>query len=232
MASVQAQNDVNVEHVIIDGSSSDGTFDRISKSCRENDIFISEPDNGIYDALNKGFQHATGDILGILHSDDQFADQNVLSDIEHQFLQHSSDVSYGNVELGKFHMDDQFQIVREFRSGEFSGTLGYGWMPAHPALFFKKSVWERIGPFKQNLKVSADYEWMVRLFLDTSLKKVFFDRVTTRMSLGGQSTDGFASERLKFFEDYKVIKQHKLPIFTTLIFKKLRKLPQYRIRRT
>ena len=229
--SVQAQNNVDVEHVIIDGCSDDGTSERISKLCRSNDIFISEPDNGIYDALNKGFQAATGDILGILHSDDQFADQNVLLELVNQFSLHSSDVTYGNAVLGKFDKDDKFQIVRHFHSGKFPGTLAYGWMPPHPALFFKKSVWERIGPFDKSLKVSADYEWIVRLFLDTCLTKSFFNRVITLMEMGGVSTDGFASERIKFVEDYQIIKQHKLPVFTTLIFKKLRKLFQYRIGR-
>lgn len=231
MASVQAQTGVDIEHIIVDGCSNDGTWEKVLELCRKEDIVISEPDNGIYDALNKGLELATGDVLGILHSDDKFADQNVLLDIKRQFLQHLPDVVYGNVDLGNFDMPDHFQVVRKFRSEKFPGTLNYGWMPAHPALFFNKTALVRIGLFDQKLKISADYEWMIRLFLDNSLKKVFFDRVTTLMALGGQSTGGLASERKKFLEDYRVIKRHKLPVFTTLIFKKLRKLPQYRARR-
>ena len=197
--SVHRQKDVEVEHVIIDGFSTDGTKEIIENRRRENDIFISEPDTGIYDALNKGFEKSTGEIIGILHSDDRFHDDQVLHKISQAFMQEAHSVIYGNALLGNFENDNRFIGRRFFRSGRYQGNLGWGWMPAHPALFVRRNVWEKIGAFDSNLRIASDYDWMVRLFSDNTLSKNYLDEIVTHMALGGMSTGGAKSENAKAF---------------------------------
>ena len=229
LASVQSQTDVQVEHVIIDGNSTDGTKELISEKCRDNDVFLSEPDAGIYDALNKGFERATGDIIGILHSDDQFHHEQILSKVKQTFNQTNCSVVYGNLLMGNFDKQKNvFHTRRVFKSGKYENNLSSGWMPAHPALFTKNDVWKEIGPFDTNLRISSDYDWMLRLFATKTISKCYLNDIITRMSLGGVSTSGFMSELAKFSEDYHVIKRHNLPVIPTLIGKKTRKLFQYR----
>ena len=228
--SVHLQKDVEVEHVIIDGFSTDGTQELIENRHRENDIFISEPDRGIYDALNKGFEASTGEILGILHSDDRFHDDQVLLKIRQSFMQGSHSVIYGNALLGKFQDENRFICRRDFKSGAYRGNLGWGWMPPHPALFIRRGVWGKIGTFDTELRIASDYDWMVRLFSDNTVSKKYLDEIFTHMALGGISTGGVRSEMRKLFEDSVVIRRNNLPLVTTLLGKKLRKLFQFRMK--
>ena len=175
--SVHLQKDVEVEHVIIDGFSTDGTQELIENRHRENDIFISEPDRGIYDALNKGFEASTGEIIGILHSDDRFHDDQVLLRIRQSFTQGTHSVIYGNACLGHFQDGHRFICKRVFKSGAYSGKLGWGWMPPHPALFIRRDVWGKIGAFDTELRIASDYDWMVRLFSDNTVSTKYQDEI-------------------------------------------------------
>lgn len=188
--SVHSQTYKNIEHIIIDGSSTDGTVEVISDHIRHQDIFISEKDFGIYDALNKGISVSTGDVIVFLHSDDVFSNHNLVEDVMKAFLSAEFDIVYGDV---SFFRDSNFsKDVRRYKSGAISrARLSWGWMPAHPALFIKKSIYNKFGFFKTDYKIAADYEYLCRLSADPLLRTKYIPEIFVRMQMGGVSTSGF-----------------------------------------
>lgn len=210
-------NNSNLEIIFIDGFSFDNTIHVIALNKRSSDILISEKDNGIYDALNKGIKIANGDIIGILHSDDVFTSNDVLECITNVFKQKNCDGVYGNLNFL-----NNGKIVRKWVSRKFAPfLLKYGWMPPHPTLFLKKDVFEKHGLYDTNFKIAADYDFILRIFKDESLKFEYLPITITNMSIGGVSTSGFRNLIRKSFEDYKVLKKNNMKYPLMILFHKI-----------
>jgi glycosyltransferase involved in cell wall biosynthesis len=191
--SVNAQKDVLFQHVFIDGASTDKTVAIIERQACGNKFVLSETDVGIYDAMNKGISNATGDIIGILNADDYYKHEGVLSRIAEAFKNSDVECVFGNVEY--FRPESPQTIVRRYNSGRFSPRgLAIGIMPAHPATFFRRSVYERVGKFKTDYKISADFEFVVRAFKDGNLKYKYLDECFVLMQAGGVSSNGIKSK--------------------------------------
>jgi glycosyltransferase involved in cell wall biosynthesis len=217
LSSILNQNNINFEIISIDGNSLDNTNYIIANSLRYSDFHLSEKDNGIYDALNKGIINAKGDIIGILHSDDVFASDNVLKYVAEIFQNTNCDGVYGNLNFIK-----NGKIVRKWESRKFSPfLLNNGWMPPHPTLFLKKEVFEKHGLYDTNFKIAADYDFILRIFKDDSLKFEYLPITITNMSIGGVSTSGFRNLIRKSFEDYKVLKKNNMKYPILILFRKI-----------
>lgn len=232
LGSIHDQTYSSIEHIIIDGGSSDGTVETL-KQCNLISHFISEPDYGIYDALNKGLRIATGDIIGFLHSDDLFALPQTIENIVQAFATplagkgSTPDVVYGDLVFVDQHDSDK--IIRFWKSQTFNRRLLHqGWMPPHPTVFMLRGVYEKHGFFDINLKCSADYDYILRVFQDKALTVSYLPQVITKMRVGGMSTSGFSNIINKKKEDYWVLKKNKMkfPLWI-LLAKNFTKIPQY-----
>lgn len=215
--SVLNQTNNNFEIISIDGNSIDNTKNIILNSLRSSDFFLSEKDFGIYDALNKGIFYSSGEIIGLLHSDDVFASSDVLSQIHSVFKETNCDVVYGDLNFIK-----NGKITRKWVSKKFnSSLLNKGWMPPHPTLFLKKEVFEKHGLYDISFKIAADYDFILRIFKDESLKFQYLPMVLTNMSIGGVSTSGFKNLVQKSYEDYLVLKKNKMRFPLLILFRKI-----------
>ena len=185
--SVLNQSFVNIEFIIVDGLSKDNTLDIVKEyetKFQGRLRWISEQDKGIYDAMNKGIQMATGDVIGILNSDDLFLDNNVLSDIANAFDK-NTDAVFSNLYFVK--QNDTSQIVRIWKGSPYK-SFTTGWHPAHPTFYVRKSVYEKYGTFDISFDVSADFELMLRLIEKERISTKYLDRFSVRMRVGGEST--------------------------------------------
>ena len=184
LKSVQAQTYPDVEHIIVDGKSKDSTLQIVSAYPHIAKM-ISEKDAGIYDAMNKGVALATGEVIGILNSDDLYADNTVLEDVMRCFNEDKNlQILYGNLVYVK--KDDIGKVVRKWKSGNYHGKFfEYGNVPPHPALFVRSSVYKEAGNFNQQYRLSADYEFMLRIFKRYSYKVKYINRLMVRMRMGG-----------------------------------------------
>jgi glycosyltransferase involved in cell wall biosynthesis len=223
--SVAGQQNVKLEHIIMDGGSSDGTIDLINANSNTNIQFESGRDKGIYDALNKGITKAKGDIIGILHSDDLFADDQVLKDI-HDLFEAGYDGVYGDLDYVL--KDDTSSIFRHWKALVPSPfNLELGWMPPHPSLFLKREIYEEIGNFDLKYKISADYDFILRVFLDEKYKIAYLPRTIVKMRVGGESNRSLKNIIRKSKEDFAIASKHfKVPFFTVFL-KNFRKIPQF-----
>jgi glycosyltransferase involved in cell wall biosynthesis len=226
LASIRAQREVDVEHIVIDGGSTDGTADLLRSSVDGIDVLVSEPDRGVYDALNKGLARATGDIVGFLHADDVYAADDVLSRIAGAFRDPAVNVVYGDLQYVR--RDDPARVVRHWRAGGFRpGALHRGWMPPHPTLHVRRAHCERIGPFDLSYRIAADYDHMLRLFLDPETRPLYLPEVLVRMRTGGMSNRSVANVILKSREDMRAIRAHRVGGLATLLGKNAGKLAQF-----
>lgn len=190
--SVKNQNYKNIEYIIIDGKSKDQTVSIIKKYKKDISKFISEPDKGIYDAMNKGIKLATGDIIGILNSDDLYVDNNVISTIVRQFEINKVDAVFAD--LVYVNSLNPERIVRYYCSANFSTKkFMYGWMPAHPTFFVKRSCYKKYGLFKTDYKIASDYELLVRFLAKYKVNYSYLPKVIVKMRTGGASTKNFKS---------------------------------------
>ncbi len=196
LRSVAEQLHPDIEHIVIDGGSTDGTCERIRAHGGRVAVFVSEPDAGIYDAMNKGLARATGDIVGFLNSDDCYASNDVLSCVARALAQDDTlDAVMGDVVF--FDPARPQRAVRRYRSGRFRpGLLAWGWMPAHPALFVRRRVFEQAGHFRTDYRIAGDYEWVARAFGLGKLRFRHIDQVLVRMRTGGVSTGGWRNSLL------------------------------------
>lgn len=228
ITSVLSQDFYDIEHIIIDGYSSDGTLEIINeyKSKNKSVILFCEKDNGVYNALNKGLSLATGDIIGFLHSDDLFGSKTIISEINSIFENNDVDGVYGNLQYVK--NTNTSKVIRNWKSKKYyPEMIKKAWMPAHPTLFLKKNVYEKHGNFNPTYKISADYEFIVRIFKDQFLKFEYLPKVVSKMRLGGISNRSLKNILIKVFEDYRAMRKHKVGNIFTLARKTLSKLDQY-----
>lgn len=193
LQSVADQDYPNVEHIVIDGASSDATADILDRFRHGLAQVVSEPDKGIYDAMNKGLQRAGGDIIAFLNADDHYATQHVLSSVVAQMTEHGLDALLGDVAF--FHEARPDRVTRRYRSDRFHpGRLAWGWMPAHPALFLRREVVRKAGLFKTDYRIAGDFEYIIRVFHGRHLRYRHLPEVLVRMQAGGASTDGLQAK--------------------------------------
>jgi glycosyltransferase involved in cell wall biosynthesis len=208
--SVLNQTYANIEYIIIDGGSTDGTVDIIEEYAGKGIFFISEPDSGIYDAMNKGIKKASGDVIGILNSDDVYFNNNVINKVANEFKERKVDAVYGNLLMSKY--DNINKYVRKWISGAKKSFI-WGWHPPHPALFIKKSCYDTFGLYKPNYDVSADFELMLRFFEVNKISSFYLDEVLVIMRLGGESTGSFKNILLGNINIKRAFKENKMPYF-------------------
>jgi len=225
LSSVYNQSYKNMEHIIIDGLSKDDTLSILKLYQNKNLNIISEKDTGIYDALNKGIQLATGDVIGFLHSDDLYYSDNTLKNIMHIFEDQSVDAVYGDL---IYITQDLSKTVRYWQSGFFSlKKLKSGWMPPHPTLFLRKSIYETYGVFDTDFKIAADYDFILRVLNKKNLKIVYLPEVITKMRVGGASNKSVKNIIQKSREDYRALKKNHIGGIYTLIIKNISKVKQF-----
>ncbi len=225
--SVRSQPYNNIEHIIIDGGSMDGTLDVIAKYRDKIAHVVSEPDNGIYDALNKGIGMATGNIVGMLHADDLYANSNVINTVVQSFNNNNVDCCYGDLLYVK--RNNVNTTIRYWKSSNYSfGKFKYGWMPPHPTFFVKRVIYDRYGCFNTDFRIAADYELLLRFFVKHRITSHYIPDVLTKMRLGGVSNRNLKNLIIKSVEDYKSWKINKLNggLFA-LLLKNISKLPQF-----
>ncbi|GAB6045598.1 glycosyltransferase family 2 protein [Caminibacter profundus] len=217
--SVLNQTYQNIEYIIIDGNSNDGTIDIIKSYGNKIDKFISEKDNGIYDAMNKGIKLASGDIVGILNSDDFYVDNRVIEKVVEVFKNKNVDSVYGD--LVYVDKDNTNRIVRYWKSrGYQEGLFKKGWHPAHPTFFVKKEIYDQYGLFNLDFKIAADYEIMLRFLEKYKITSSYISEVLVKMRLGGESNRSIKNIIKANIECYKAWRVNNLNINPFIIIKK------------
>lgn len=225
--SVLAQSHEDLEYILVDGASKDGTMDIVNKYKSRISTIISEPDKGIYDAMNKGVLAASGAVIGILNSDDFYADDDVLKDVNAKFEKSPIEGLYAD--LVYVDRNDPQRIIRNWKSGEYQhGQFRKGWMPPHPTFFVKKACYDRLGIYNTSLRSAADYELMLRFIHKEEIKLAYLPRIITKMRVGGQSNVSLKNRIKANKEDRKAWEMNGLkPGLFTLIRKPLSKIKQY-----
>ena len=226
LKSVAAQSHTNIEHIIVDGSSTDETIN-IVEGFPHVARFISEKDEGIYFAMNKGIALATGDVIGILNADDLYADNEVIAKVATVFEDPAVDATYADLVF--VDREAVSKVVRTWKSGPFKRSSMYnGWMPPHPTFFVRRSLYEKYGHFNTVLRSAADYELMLRFLLKHEINLSYIPETIIKMRQGGKSTASISNRIKANWEDRKAWKMNGLkPHFFTLILKPLRKIKQF-----
>ncbi len=229
LASVARQSYANREHVIIDGSSIDGTIDVINQHIDQIYKFKSERDKGIYDALNKGIQISTGDVVGFLHADDLYASDDALFKIAQAFEDPRVSAVYGNLEYVS--QQDASKVIRRWQCKPFDRrSLGWGWMPAHPTLYVRRNWYSKIGGFDISYRIAADYLSILKLFTQPGFKAEYIPEVLVNMRLGGASNKSVKAIINKSKEDWRALRSCNFSVLSALraiVWKNLSKLSQF-----
>jgi len=208
--SVTNQTYINIEYIIVDGNSKDNTLEIIQKHKGEISKWISEPDRGLYDAMNKGVEMATGDLIGILNSDDTFNSNTVIEEIANFHKSNNIDASVGNIIQHK----ENGKIVRLYSSKYWNPEkLKIGFMPPHPSIFFKKELFGKFGQYDLGFKIGADYELITRFFLKNKITWKYSGITTTAMLVGGLSSSGSSSYELITKEIQKALTMNGILFF-------------------
>lgn len=226
LRSVAGQTHSDIEHIVVDGASTDGTVDLLHQRATQLSRIISEPDKGIYDALNKGVAQASGDVVGFLHADDLYADQRVLEDVAIAFQNPDVDAVYGD--LTYVQKADTEKVVRYWRSSPFMrSSLARGWMPPHPTLYLRRGVYERFGGFDLSYRIAADYDFMLRVLGAINGKVIYLPRVLVTMRLGGESNRSIRNIIRKSAEDLRALRSNRVGGLASLMLKNGSKLVQF-----
>lgn len=226
VASVQAQTYPDVEHVIQDGGSTDGTLQILETLGTPSTYVKSERDTGIYDAINRGISRATGDVIGLMHSDDFFFDDSVLAKIASAFSDPNVDGVYGDLQYVSAHNPDR--VVRYWQAGEYRRhKLNSGWMPPHPTLYLRRSVFETWGTYDVNLRIAADYDAMLRYLVTGGIRLGYIPEILVNMRAGGESNRSLDRIILKSREDWTAIRRNGVGGIGTLAMKNLSKIRQF-----
>lgn len=230
MISVLHQSFQNIEFVIIDGNSTDESLTLVKQHQLKFPLIefkiLSEPDRGIYDALNKGIKLATGQVIGFVHSDDMLADNQIISTIANKFENENLDGIYGDLQYVR--KNNINKVIRYWKGADYNSDLiKKGWMPAHPTFFLKRDVYEKHGLFNTNYKISADYDFMLRILKDESLKFTYLPKVIIKMRVGGASNQSIKNIIKKTKEDYHVVKANNIGGWFLIFLKNLSKVRQF-----
>lgn len=228
ITSVQEQNHADIEHIVVDGMSTDGSAETAKRFMRQQDVFICEQDQGVYDALNKGINSATGDLIGILHSDDVFASNDVVARVVKTALANATDLVYGDLKMVSQNIGKQEKkVVRTWQAGEFDHrSLRWGWMPPHPTCFISSVFQKKVGLYNLKFSIAADYEFLLRCLSVDGVRVAYIPETLSIMSSGGVSNSTFRNIAKKTMQDYAILSQMGIPATSALIAKNFRKLPQ------
>jgi len=225
--SVRKQNYKDIEHIIIDGKSTDDTLEIIQNNLEYISYWISETDRGMYDAINKGLEVATGDIVGILNSDDMFASADAVRSIVDGFETSGADSIYGDL----VYVDPKniHRIIRYWRGISYKRyRFRYGWMPAHPTFYIRRKLIDQYGLYENHYYTAADYEFMARYLFLHKVSSKYIDAMLVKMRNGGISNGNFKSRFRANRRDFLAMKKNKIPFaFIVSILKPILKLPQY-----
>jgi glycosyltransferase involved in cell wall biosynthesis len=225
--SVARQNYKNIEHIIIDGKSTDGTLQIIRQHSKHISYWISETDRGMYDAINKGLQVATGDIVGILNSDDMFASADAVRSIVDCFETTGTDTVYGNlvyVDAANTRKINRYWKGLTYKRSRFR----YGWMPAHPTFYMRRELLDRYGFYENHYFTAADFEFMARYLFLHKVSSQYIDAMLVKMRSGGISNMTLKSRFRANRRDFLAMKKNKIPFsFAVSILKPLIKIPQF-----
>ena len=204
--SVLGQTYKNIEYIIVDGASTDGTVEVVQSYGDKISRFVSEPDRGLYDAMNKGLAFATGDIVGILNSDDFYIDEFVIETVVAEFVSLHVDSVFADLVFVK--PENLDKVVRYYDSSHFTPLkFAYGWMPAHPTFFVKREVYEKYGVFRTDLKIGADFDILARFLYTHKISYSYMKKVLVKMRTGGVSTS-FSSIWINNIEQLQVCKDN------------------------
>jgi glycosyltransferase len=223
--STLAQDYPNIEYILVDGASTDGSLAIINEYGKRITRIVSEPDHGMYEAINKGIRMATGDIIGLVHSDDMFYDNHVISDVVACFKETNADFVYGD---GIYvNSEDTGKIVRNWIGGPYyRWKVGLGWLPLHPTCYIRRDVMMREGLYDESYKIAADTDLLVRYLYKAHLKVAYMKRKIIRMRMGGLSTNS-EKRRLMWNEDIRLYKAHGFWAIPVKIMKMMWKVPQF-----
>lgn len=229
MASVQNQTYGTVEHVIQDGGSTDGSLGVIEGLAQPTTHLVSQQDHGLYDALNRGITRATGDVIGLMHSDDFFAHRTVLERVMQAFENPDIDGVYGDLDYVS--ATDTNRIIRHWASGPYTrNTLRQGWMPPHPTLYLRRSVFDRWGLYDTSFQIAADYDAILRYLWQGRIRLAYVPDVLVKMRAGGESNRSVGRILRKSHEDYRALRKNNVGGAATLLRKNTRKLTQFVVR--
>lgn len=225
IVSVINQTYKNIEYIIIDGGSTDSTLEIINRYKDKISLIVSEPDKGIYDAMNKGIEKASGELVGILNSDDFYANNEVISNISNKI----EDFDSIYADLVYVDRENTEKVIRYWKSGDYKpNAFLKGWMPPHPTFFLKKSIYNKFGTYNLALKSAADYELMLRMIHKEKISITYYPEVITKMRVGGQSNATLGNRLKANKEDRMAWEINNLnPKFYSLYLKPLRKINQF-----
>lgn len=236
--SVLSQDYAEIEYIVVDGASTDGTLEVLRKYEERflTDEFhkahpkfsfrlVSEPDHGMYEALNKGIRLATGDVIGLLHSDDFFYDDHVISDVVHEMERTGAELVYGDGLYVSAENTDR--VIRNWIGGRYSRRkVRIGWLPLHPTCYISRDLYNRVGLYNEKYKIAADTEFLLRVFYKNEPKVSYLHRYFVRMRMGGLSTDS-ARRKKMWDEDIDILRSMVFSPYITKIEKMLWKVPQF-----
>ncbi|GGE44206.1 glycosyl transferase family 2 [Pedobacter psychrotolerans] len=225
--SIISQSHQDIEYIIVDGVSTDGTLKIVEDYRHAITHLVSEPDRGLYDAINKGILLASGDVVGILNADDMLADGNVIAQVAKAFTEHAEiNAVYGDL---NYIRPVGNQILRAWKSKQADKLdIAKGWMPAHPTLYIKKDLFEKFGNYALDIGTAADYDLILRYFFVHQIKAVYLSILMVNMRMGGVSNKNLSSLARAFKNDYKALKRNRIPNpIKVLFWKKLSKIIQY-----
>lgn len=223
--SVIFQSHSELELIVIDGKSTDGSLEILEKYRQYLSIFISESDDGIYDALNKGIKCAKGEVIGFLHADDLLQNNEVLCKVAAAFSNPKVDAVYGD--LVYVERDNPNRVLRYWQGGIYNdNSFKLGWMPPHPTFYVRRSVYERLGGFDKRYCISADYDLLLRFLAVEKIHTVYIPEVMVRMRVGGISNRSLKSILLKSSEDFDALRRNNIGGIWTLLMKNIRKISQ------
>ena len=225
--SVMKQQYNNIEHIIIDGNSTDGTVAIIRKYDQHISKWVSEPDNGMYDAINKGIKMATGDIIGVLNSDDMFASDDVINSIVKCFNEYQLDAVFGD--LVYVHKTNTNKVIRFWKGFSYHRfRFTYGWMPAHPTFYVRRELINELGEYESHYFTAADYEFMARYLYRYRISARYLPKLIVKMRVGGQSNISLKSRLRANRRDYLAMKKNQIPFpLLASVLKPIIKLHQY-----
>lgn len=216
----------NSEYIVQDGGSTDRTLDILRTQQDPRVFLISEKDSGIYDAINRGLHRASGDIVGLLHSDDIYARKDVLEKVALAFENPLIDCVYGDLQYVA--AEDMTRVIRHWTSGSFErGRLGEGWMPPHPTFYIRRHLLDCYGYYDTSFQIAADYDAMLRWLWTYSLQPHYIPCVLVKMRVGGESNRSIGRLVQKSREDYRALRRHGVGGLGTLARKNFRKLSQF-----
>lgn len=223
--SVLSQDYTDIEYIVVDGASTDGSLAIINEYKNRISKIISEPDHGMYEAINKGIRAATGDVIGLLHSDDFFYDNHVISHIVKKITDTGADFLYGN---GLFvNSEDTNKVIRKWIGGTYrTWKVRHGWLPLHPTCYIKKDVISKRGLYNETYKIAADSDFLFRYLLGGDLTVAYLDEYIVRMRMGGLSTDCKKRKQM-WNEDIRMYHSHGFNPTITKIEKMMWKVPQF-----